>query len=154
MTDSSGFPKFQMSLDYPEGMFTLRADNFDEFVEGVTTASGSQEVAEAILQKIQAGFRHLLEVPPRDGRASLTAGGVKSEVLSNRKFKLCDGHGKPMTAKIAKTGPNKNNKFWSCNGKDAQGQPAWRSGEGCKPADYTAGEGYVEEPTPQEINAF
>ncbi len=133
----SAFPKFQINLDYDAGMFTLRAETWDEFVENLTVAGG-QDTAEAILGKIKIGLENLVDTParPRPGSAAqdtLAAGGVSTTRLED---KLCPGHRVAMTLKEAKTGARKGNKFWSCNGKNAAGDWAWRSGEGCKPEDY------------------
>lgn len=132
----SNFPKFQINLDYDAGMFTLRAETWEEFVEGVTRA-GDQEIAEAILGKIKTGLENLIDTPPR-GRPSaaqdaLEKGGIQTTRLED---KLCPGHKVAMTLKTATKGQRAGNKFWSCNGKNAAGDWAWKSGEGCKPEDY------------------
>lgn len=130
---SAGFPKFQINLDYDTGMFTLRAESWDEFVENLTVAAG-EETAEALILKIRGGFEHLMDVPPRtrsEAQANLKAGGIDSTVVEDRQYKLCPGHKVPMTKKSGKRGP-----FWSCNGKAANGDYAWKSGEGCKAEDY------------------
>lgn len=129
----SAFPKFQMNLDYDTGMFTLRAETWDEFVENLTVAAG-QETAEALILKIKGGFEHLMDVPPRtrsEAQGNLAAGGIKSEPVGGGEYKLCPGHKVAMTLKDGKRG-----KFWSCNGKTASGDWAWRKGEGCKAEDY------------------
>lgn len=134
----SAFPKFQINLDYDAGMFTLRAETWDEFVENLTVAGG-QDTAEALLAKIKAGLENLIDTPPR-GRPSaaqdaLAKGGIETTALED---KLCPGHKVPMTLKTATKGARVGNKFWSCNGKNAAGDWAWKSGEGCKPEDYVA----------------
>jgi len=127
----SAFPKFQINLDYDAGMFTLRAETWEEFVEGLTKA-GDQDIAEALLTKIRTGLENLIDTPPR-GRQStaqdaLEKGGIQTTRLVD---KLCSGHNVAMTLKDGKRG-----KFWSCNGKAANGNWAWKEGEGCKPEDY------------------
>ena len=94
----SSFPKFQINLDYDAGMFTLRAETWDEFVENLTVAGG-QETAEAILGKIRAGLDNLVDTParPRPGSAAqdtLAAGGVSTTRLED---KLCPGHTVALT---------------------------------------------------------
>ena len=135
----SSFPKFQINLDYDAGMFTLRAETWDEFVENLTVAGG-QETAEAILGKIRTGLDNLVDTParPRPGSAAqdqLAAGGVQTTRLED---KLCPGHNVAMTLKTATKGQRIGNKFWSCNGKNAAGDWAWKTGEGCRPEDYSA----------------
>lgn len=132
---SAGFPKFQINLDYDTGMFTVRAESFDEFIENLTAATeGNTDLVEALVKKIHGGFQHLLDVPPRnrqEAQANLKAGGIDSTHVADIEYKLCPGHGVPMTKKNGKRGP-----FWSCNGKNANGDFAWKSGEGCKAEDY------------------
>jgi len=138
----SAFPKFQINLDYPYGMFTVRAETYDEFVESLSVSAG-EETAERILDKIKTGFADLLATPARarrsedDAQGKLADGGINTTRLED---KLCPGHKVAMTLKVAKTGARKGNKFWSCNGKDAQGNWAWKSGEGCKPEDFEEGD--------------
>lgn len=132
----SAFPKFQINLDYDAGMFTLRADTWEEFVEGLTKA-GDQDTAEAVLAKIHTCLENLIDTPPRPRPGSvaqdaLEKGGVSTTRLED---KLCPGHKVPMTLKDGKRG-----KFWSCNGKTADGTWAWKAGEGCKPEDYADGD--------------
>jgi hypothetical protein len=138
----SAFPKFQINLDYDTGMFTLRAETWDEFVENLTAATeGNAELVEALLKKIHGGVAALLDVPPRnrqEAQGNLQAGGIKSEHVGTTEHKLCPGHKVAMTLKTAQNGPRKGNKFWSCNGKNASGEWAWKSGEGCKAEDYNA----------------
>lgn len=133
----SNFPKFQINLDYDAGMFTLRAETWEEFVEALTKA-GDQDVAEALLAKIHTGLENLVDTParPRPGSVAqdaLEKGGVQTSRLED---KLCPGHKVAMTLKTATKGARAGNKFWSCNGKNAAGDWAWKSGEGCKPEDY------------------
>lgn len=130
----SAFPKFQINLDYDAGMFTLRAETFEEFTEGLIKA-GDQDIAEALLAKIKTGLENLIDTPPR-GRQStaqdaLEKGGVHTTRLEDR---LCPGHKVAMTLKDGKRG-----KFWSCNGKTANGDWAWKAGEGCKAEDFVEG---------------
>lgn len=133
----SAFPKFQINLDYPYGMFTVRAESYDEFVENLTATAG-EETAERILDKIKAGFADLLATPartrrdPEDAQGKLADGGIQTTKLVD---KLCPGHGVAMTKKSGKRGD-----FWSCNGKNAEGKWAWQVGEGCKAEDYVAGD--------------
>lgn len=130
----SAFPKFQMNLDYDTGMFTLRAETWDEFVENLTVAAG-EETAESLILKIKGGFEALMDVPPRtrsEAQANLNQGGIKTTPIGGGEYKLCPGHKVAMTLKDGKRG-----KFWSCNGKTANGDWAWRKGEGCKAEDYT-----------------
>lgn len=131
----SAFPKFQINLDYDAGMFTLRAETWEEFVEGLTKA-GDQDIAEALLAKIRTGLENLIDTPPR-GRGSvaqdaLEKGGVSTTRLED---KLCPGHKVAMTLKDGKRG-----KFWSCNGKTTSGDWAWKAGEGCKAEDFVDGD--------------
>lgn len=132
----SAFPKFQINLDYDAGMFTLRAETWEEFVEGLTKA-GDQDIAEALLAKIRTGLENLIDTParPRPGSAAqdaLEKGGVSTTRLED---KLCPGHKVAMTLKDGKRG-----KFWSCNGKTASGDWAWKAGEGCKAEDFAEGD--------------
>ncbi len=140
----SAFPKFQMNLDYDTGMFTVRAESYDEFVENLTATAG-EETAERILDKIKTGFANLLATPPRtrredDAQGKLADGGIQTSKLEPR---LCPGHNTPMTLKKGRRG-----EFWSCNGKLANGDFAWKSGEGCKAEDAAPGdaEKYITNP--------
>jgi len=140
----SAFPKFQINLDYDAGMFTIRAETFEEFVEALTKA-GDQDIAEALLNKIRTGLENLIDTPPR-GRQStaqdaLEKGGIQTTRLE---YKLCPGHNEPMALREAKTGARKGNKFWSCTAKikggPNNGDFAFKHGEGCKPEDFADGD--------------
>ncbi len=134
---TSAFPKFQINLDYPYGMFTVRAESFDEFAENLAVTAG-EETAERILDKIKAGFADLLATPARarrsedDAQGKLADGGIQTSKLED---KLCPGHKVPMTLKNGKRG-----QFWSCNGKTANGDWAWKANEGCKAEDFQPGD--------------
>lgn len=143
----SAFPKFQMNLDYDTGMFTLRAEGWDEFVENLTVAAG-EETAEALILKIKGGFEHLMDVPPRtrsEAQANLKAGGINTTLVEDVEYNLCPGHKEPMALRNGKKG-----KFWSCTAKITSGPNkgdfAWKHGEGCKPVDFEDGD---EKYTPQ-----
>ncbi len=131
------FPRFQINLDYPYGMFTVRAESYDEFVENLTATAGD-ETAERILDKIKDGFSDLLATPARtrrsedDAQGKLSDGGIQTSKLED---KLCPGHKVPMTKKSGKRGD-----FWSCNGKTSNGDWAWKAGEGCKAEDFQPGD--------------
>ena len=133
---SAAFPNFQINLDYDSGMFTLRTETWDEFVEHLNSATeGNNDLVEALIKKIHGGFQNLLETPPRnrqEAQANLQAGGIKSTDGGTVEYKLCPGHGSPMKKKIAQSGRNKGNPFWSCEGKDANGDYAWKNGTQCK----------------------
>lgn len=125
---SAEFPKFQISLPREVGMFTVRADTFEEFTESLIRV-GDQDVAESVLARIRAGLEALAD---GDVQSTLAAGGIKTTRLED---KLCPGHKVAMTLKDGKRG-----KFWSCNGKTASGDWAWKAGEGCKAEDFEPGD--------------
>ncbi len=141
----SAFPKFQINLDYPYGMFTVRAESYDEFVENLTATAGD-ETAEAILAKIKDGFADLLSTPARqrrhedDAQGKLADGGIQtSRAGGGATYYLCEGHKEPMALRDGKRG-----KFWSCTAKiqhgPNKGDFAFKHGEACKPVDYVDGD--------------
>lgn len=134
---SEGYPKFQINLDYDTGMFTVRAESHEEFVNNLVLVAG-QETADRLLEKIETGFANLLTTPPRqrrdedDAQGKLRDGGIETTKLVD---KLCPGHKVAMTKKSGRRGD-----FWSCNGKLENGDFAWKTGEGCKAEDYVNGD--------------
>src|SRR5437016_501764 len=141
MTD---YPRYQISLPAKYGMFTIRAEDWDDFYAAVETASNGK--SQQVIDHLSNGFGELSGdtistssanfAPPNASPASVGFPTHPAEKLLHEEMNaapLCPGHNVPYVLKERKDGTGK---FWACNGMGPDGQPAWKSKTSCKIRSY------------------
>lgn len=127
------YPKFQINLDGEHGMFTVRAETYEELTRGILKVVGTETAAMEVMTHVKAGFKKLAdgEMKGRGGGGFNRGGGFQrpAKVYTGPP---CDGHNEPTERIEGKKGP-----FYACRAKIKEGTNAgdfaWKHGEGCKP---------------------